>query len=694
MTATLVPPEPTEPDLRPEPAVGPARRPILSETATPPTAHLVLGSLWHARRAPVHHEFTYPAFALRVNLDALPRLDSDIRGFGYNRWRPVALHDRDYLTHRTGSIRDRFLACLREAGLARTPASVILVTMPRVLGYAFNPVNFYYAVGQEGETLAFAAEVNNTFGDGHLYLLTEPQPDAPDGMLAYRTGKAFHVSPFNDLKGEYRFTVSPPDADLLDIRIDLVRDGQTVLQAQLRGEARELTADSLRSVGLRYPLSVALTMPRILAQAARLRLRHRLPVVPRPHPEHPDTFRIRPATRADRWAAAAVTRVLARSGKDRLDLRLPGGETRSFGPGPAEPTPARMEVRDLRAFRRMALKSDIGLGEGYQAGEWTSDDLVRLFAFFIRNDRETETRKALLAQVGRLADRARHLLRANTRRGSRENIQAHYDLSNAFFSAWLDPSMCYSSGIFEHPDEDLTTAQIRKLDRIIELADLREGQEVLEIGCGWGAFAIRAAQTRGVRVTGVTLSREQLAWARDQVREAGLEDRIDLRLQDYRDLTGTFDRIVSIEMLEAVGHRHHAAWFRQCDRLLRSDGRMAIQVIAIPDQRYDAYRLHTDWIQRHVFPGGLLPSLARITSVMSRHSRLVVDRLDNIGPDYAITLRRWRENFLAAWDRIEPLGFDLRFRRTWEYYLAYCEAAFAAHYLQNLQIAFRRPHQE
>jgi cyclopropane-fatty-acyl-phospholipid synthase len=284
----------------------------------------------------------------------------------------------------------------------------------------------------------------------------------------------------------------------------------------------------------------------------------------------------------------------------------------------------------------------------------------------------------------------RHWLRPNTRPGSRRNIASHYDLGNDLFELFLDPSLTYSSAIFGHPSEPLAEAQQRKFRRLGDQLRLEASDHVLEIGCGWGGFAIFAARTYGCRVTGLTISTEQHAFATARVRDAGLAGRVDIRLCDYRDVAGRFDKIVSIEMLEAVGRAHWPVFFERCDAVLAPGGSVAIQTIAMPDHRFEAYLRHADWIQTYIFPGGLLPSLGELCRAMTARTRLSVTGLEEIGLDYAETLARWRSAFLENLERVRHLGFDDRFIRMWEYYLASCEAMFRTRMLWTYQLLLRR----
>jgi cyclopropane-fatty-acyl-phospholipid synthase len=375
--------------------------------------------------------------------------------------------------------------------------------------------------------------------------------------------------------------------------------------------------------------------------------------------------------------ARLVDRALPAFFVGRLRLVLPNGEVierRGGAPGPE----ATLSVRRWRGLWRMLIGGDHGFSDGYLDGDWSASDLCQLLELLMRN----EAALAPQAENGWLSvarDRALHCWRSNTRRGSRRNIAAHYDLGNDFFRPWLDGGMNYSSALYAGGDA-LEVAQDRKLDRAISLLGLTGGESVLEIGCGWGALAERLVRN-GANVLGVTLSTQQLAYARARVAGAGQRARADLRLLDYRDIEGRYDRIASIEMVEAVGERYWPAYFAKLRASLRDGGIALLQAITIDEARFAAYRKRPDFIQRHIFPGGLLPTAAIIEREAARAGLKLVHR-ESFGDSYAKTLCEWRSRFLRAWPNIEPLGFDQRFRRMWEYYLAYCETGFRLNIVQ------------
>ena len=378
-----------------------------------------------------------------------------------------------------------------------------------------------------------------------------------------------------------------------------------------------------------------------------------------------------------------VRRLLAQLPVGPLRLVLPDGRAELLGPAGAPA--ATLTVHSWNLFRRLVVAGDVGFGEAYMAGEWSSDNLPALLRLFIRaGERLADAVRGSLAL--RLFRRVVHASRRATRSGARRNVAAHYDLSNEFYRLWLDRSMTYSCAHFTHPDEPLEDAQRRKLEHIATLASLHSGARLLEIGCGWGSF-LELAASQVAQAVGITVSHAQAEYAR--ARLAGVKPAVHVELRDYRDCQGSFDAVVAIEMLEAVGHARLPQFFATVDRLLAPHGTAVIQTITIPDHRYDAYRANPDFIQTYIFPGGHLPSLAAIAAAVAQ-TRLVIQTVENHGPHYALTLRHWRQAFLARRDEVRALGFDEPFLRRWEYYLAYCEAGFAEAIINDHVLVLRR----
>jgi cyclopropane-fatty-acyl-phospholipid synthase len=399
---------------------------------------------------------------------------------------------------------------------------------------------------------------------------------------------------------------------------------------------------------------------------------------------------------SSRYAAPGVPfawrllfRAAARLEEGRLEIVLPDRQRFVFE-GARPGLDAQLVVRDLGMIRRIIARGDLGFAEAYLDGEWETPSLVTLLELMDRN-RAAFAGAAGGRWLGRLVDWYQHLSRPNSRRGARRNIAAHYDLGNAFYALWLDPSMTYSSAIFSAPDELLEDAQRTKYRRLLDRLDLKPGQHLLEIGSGWGACAILAATEYGVRVTSLTLSTEQLKEATARAAAAGVADRVEFRLQDYRDCPGTFDAIVSCEMFEAVGERYWPTYFRTVHERLVPGGRAALQVITIGEEFFDAYRRGVDFIQRYIFPGGMLPAPG-VFERRARDAGLTTLGASFHGADYARTLALWDRSVFAARPRLMELGFDARFMRMWHYYLAYCEAGFRTGHCDLMQTVLQRPH--
>ncbi len=350
------------------------------------------------------------------------------------------------------------------------------------------------------------------------------------------------------------------------------------------------------------------------------------------------------------------------------------GSTR-LGEG-GEDAPIRLQVHDPVFYRALAGSGSVGAAEAYMDGAWTCSDLVGLVRLLVRNRDLLDGMEGGLARLGGWALKAWHALRRNTRDGSRRNIAAHYDLGNPFFRLFLSDDLMYSSALYAGDDDDLETASTRKLDRICEKLRLLPSDHVVEIGTGWGGFAVHAARTRGCRVTTTTISKEQHALAVQRVAEAGLQDRVTVLLSDYRDLEGQYDKLVSIEMIEAIGPQYLDTYFATLGRLLKPDGLGLVQAITIEDHRYQQAVRSVDFIKRYIFPGSFIPSIAAMLAAKTRSTDLALVHLEDFGPSYARTLHAWRQRFLAQREAVRAQGFDERFLRMWEFYLAYCEGGF------------------
>lgn len=397
---------------------------------------------------------------------------------------------------------------------------------------------------------------------------------------------------------------------------------------------------------------------------------------------------------SDKMYQKLVMRLLQKMQSGRLTLTMPNGETMLIGNG--EGISADMKINSPDFFGQIVLHGDVGFGEAYTQNLWETTSLTNLISWLIENRRHIPSMSGngkMLSPINllKVSNRILHILKPNSLSGSRKNISRHYDLSNKFFKSFLDKTMTYSSALFTPDAKTLEEAQLKKYDNLCKMTGIAAGDHVLEIGCGWGGFAVYAAKTYNCKVTGITISKEQFDFARRRIAKEKLTGKVEILLQDYRKVKGTFDKIISIEMIEAVGHKYFSTYFSKINELLKSDGVLGIQAIIIPDSRYNEYRKGVDWIQKHIFPGGLLPSIGIINKTVGKVSDMYLQHLREFGLSYGKTLKIWYENLYANLDKIKTSGFDDSFIRKWEYYLCYCEAAFRSRNINVVQMVYSRP---
>ena len=390
-----------------------------------------------------------------------------------------------------------------------------------------------------------------------------------------------------------------------------------------------------------------------------------------------------------------VIELLSKMKSGTLNLTLPSGERIKIGDG-NHSIIANIHIKDNYFFKRCVLYGDIGFGEAYMDGDWETDNIANVINWFLLNVENapstsgSQTRTFAL-NVLKIFNKTYHSKRTNSLSGSKKNISEHYDLHNDFFALFLDPTMTYSCAYFKDENMDLYHAQIEKYDRLCKQLNLKPTDHVLEIGSGWGHNAIHIAKNYGCKVTTVTISQEQYKLATERIKKENLTDKVSILLKDYRLIEGKFDKVVSIEMLEAVGHKFLEVYFRKCNELLKKDGILAIQVITCPDSRYDSLRTGVDFIQKHIFPGSLLPSVGIINKMINKTSDMTLVDLKDMGLHYARTLSLWQEQFNQQLTEVKRMGFDERFIRKWNYYLNYCEAAFKTRNINVMQMVYARP---
>jgi cyclopropane-fatty-acyl-phospholipid synthase len=660
------------------------------------------GTVMHARSAVARHRFSHRVAIYALDLDELADLERTSRLFAHDRRALVSLRAADHFGDPARSLRENVTDVLATHGIALAEGRIVIVTNLRTLGYVFNPIACFWCWYPDETLAAMIAEVANTFGERHLYVLPAAEATQQGALRRWEVTKALHVSPFFGMDQRYAIVAAPPD-DRLVLAISVFEGTKRVLHTTLTGRRKPFTGRNLVAAQLTTPLMPQRVTALIHLEALRLHNKG-IPIVHKP-PFRTDygtlddgsasTGRrgLRPPPRVRRSPLTPIVARVARTAfasppRGGFEVRYPNGAVQRSAAAAPGPCPV-VRIHSRNVFRRVAARGMTGVGEAYVAGEWDADDLPGAIELLLRraNVLASTPQGRAIAHVRdhrpRLPERVSMAL-------ARNQIQYHYDLGNDFYALFLDPSLTYSCAVFADADTDLAAAQLAKHRLICRKLDLTPDDHVLEIGCGWGAFARVAAGEFGARVTGVTLSDAQLALGRQRIRDAGLADRVQLRLQDYRTLEGTYTAIASTEMIEAIGHRELPRFFATVDRLLVPDGVACIQAIAMPDHRYDRYRRSRDWISEYIFPGGNLPSLAAMTRAMAARSQLVVAHAEDIGTHYARTLLLWRERFEAERAGVRALGFDEQFIRGWRFYLASCEAAFRARAILDYQLVLTR----
>ena len=645
------------------------------------TATLRWISTTHKRFDPQKHAFAYQIPMLLAEPKSLPKLSQEHLLFGYNTPSLFTIYDRHYLQISPQKIHTKLSMYAAELSQKYT---VWMLSTPRFLSRGFNPITLYFWADTDDRIAHAMAEVTNTYGEKHLYFIHG------DGSryLDNTQDKTFHVSPFLTEKGQYHFRIGRQLSNI-EIHIRYIENNRCQLYANMiQKEVHPMSNKTLLKTAIHLPLGILGTFPRILFQAAILNFIKKIPASGKPTPQHPHTIRPKPPSPIEGLAMRLVLSFFQKFEIGTLHIQLPDGQTQTVGTDST--FVATLIIHEYSFFTAMLFRGEIGVGESYVHGWWKSPDLVAVLTLLLRNRIRLKA-KARGTWLFKALRRMTHALRANTVTNSKKNIQAHYDLSNDMYALFLDANMHYSSALFHTPTDTLEEAQNHKVDQLITDLHVDATQHVLEIGSGWGGAAIRLVKQTGCKVTTLTLSQAQYDTVYQKIHQEGLQNFIEVRLEDYRQHEGTYDRIVSIEMIEAVGHRYLPQYFKTLDRLLKPNGLIGIQAITIPDQRYADYLRRTDWIQQYIFPGGHLPSLAVIQEIIASQTRLIIEKTTNIGPHYATTLHKWRQRFLTHRQEVLALGFDDAFIRKWEYYFAYCETGFKNRYINTLQLIFTRP---
>jgi cyclopropane-fatty-acyl-phospholipid synthase len=644
-------------------------------------------TITHDRQAPVQHSFEYRSYSWYVDIDELPSLPWWLRAF-------ARFDARDHLAGRPGqSLRDRVDAYLADHDAALPGGRITALLQARVLGYVFNPISVFWCHDREGVLQHVIAEVHNTYGQRHAYLIPPANKPVP-------VTKKLYVSPFNRVSGHYQVLAPRPDKHL-NLVVSLHDGSKPAFVARLRGTHRPATLRHITRMQIVSPLAPLLVALRIRLQGIAL-WRRGLPVISRDTPHTAIDHKLSLAVDSERWPAiarvpsgprAAATAVIANRLlhriAGRLPLRIAYPDGTVIGAGDATSPTLTIKQPD-RLARRIGRHGLIGFGESYMAGEWESDALPEVLTVLAK-DMATLVPPALqwLRPIA-LASQPHSAKRS--REEDRRAVGEHYDLPSDLFSKFLDETMTYSSALFDRlpaSGSDLADAQRQKIDRLLDAANVGPGTRLLEIGTGWGELCIRAA-ARGAEVRSLTLSERQMSLARQRVAAAGLSDRVQIDLRDFRDVGGNYDAVISVEMIEAIGFHAWPEYFRTIDRLLRPNGRFAMQAITMPHDRMLASRNTHTWIQKYVFPAGLIPSTTAITEITERHTALRPVDMFSLRAHYAETLRLWRERFMQHRRTLSHMGVDEVFSRMWEMYLAYSEAGFRSGYLNVYQWTFAR----
>lgn len=641
-------------------------------------SYIFHSEVWHERIEP-KHVFSYPLYYFGLNLKELklPFLNRNKKGF-------LSFIESDYLFRNEKPLDQKLSEILASENISAE--EIILVTVPRYFNYTFNPVNFYFCYNQE--LSAVIVEINNTFDEKHIYVLTNLKLE--NGFYTAEKNKEFHVSPFNDVAGNYQFKFKDLKKEL-HIEIDLYKDSKLHFKSGLKGKTLTYNRLTLIRTLLIYPLSAVLSMPRILFEAGKLKYQKKLEVYHKPTPTSKNTIGFGRPNFFDRYAKNKLLKIFSGITDGAIEFVLYDGTKVIVGDLTKCKVTVRINRRDF--FWKLLLRGDIAIGETFMWGEWESDNPTEFLKILIRNYDYFYSQLPLVTKIAEFFEYIKSLSKSNTVKQSKDNIHEHYDLGNNFFKLWLDPSMMYSSAMFKNSDTNLEEAQYNKLSTLIKKCHITSEHHVLEIGSGWGTFAIFCAQQTGAKVTTITISKEQFEHTTQRIKDLKLEHLVDIKLCDYRALEGKYDRIVSIEMLEAVGKEFLPVFFKKTSELLNLGGIVALQAITMPDCYYSAYSKRCDWIQRYIFPGSHLPAISSILDALKDYN-LVINDVEDIGQDYAKTLRIWRENFIAKLADIKKLGFDEQFIKKWEYYLFYCEAGFALRHIHNMQIVISNPHNQ
>jgi cyclopropane-fatty-acyl-phospholipid synthase len=639
-----------------------------------PSSQYLSADIVHHRFSPTKRTFRYRGHYLWCHIHELATLPKKDQWFGYNQSKLFSVWDKDYLDPEAkGSIQEKIFSWYEQEAVV-IPEDVYLFTCPKVLGHVFNPVHFYFGVRQ-GHLENVVVEINNTFGERHIYTVPVDQP---------LHQKSFHVSPFLPVEGTYRydFTLSP---EKIGVGIHVEQKKQKIFFASVQGN---FSNHSLAEYPFWKRFLPLLNYPRILWQAALIFYKHKLPVYTKPRPQNRHTVKKATPNAFEKLCMAMVDRFFKKAQKGRLEVWMPDDSLRHYGDEQANVT-ARMEIHAYSFFTAVFWGGDIAFGEQYEQKSWDSPDLISLLSWFAMNQDVMDDQKLFTSWFVRKMTSLRHARRNNTLRGSRKNISAHYDLSNDFFEKILDPHMQYSSALYEKPNMTLAQAQQCKIDRIVQQLAVDKGMHVLEVGSGWGGLAMEIARQTGCNVTTITLSKEQKKYVEARIAQQGMQKQLNVVLQDYRNIQEVYDRVVSVEMIEAVGREFLPSYFQKIYACVKPGGLFVLQGITMAEEKYDVYASKADWIQKYIFPGSHIPTQSMVMNLAqgAGWQRLAQAEL---GPSYAKTLHQWHQTMMAKKQALTDMGFGEKILRRWAYYFSYCEAGFRQEHLHDYQWTFQK----
>jgi cyclopropane-fatty-acyl-phospholipid synthase len=620
---------------------------------------------------------------IQTDINELESLNSSSLLLSYNKKNILSIHDNDFLFNADTSIKEKVHNITDTFSNKDDIHSIQLVTIPKFFQKGFRPVSFYLCYSKNKDILGMVAEVTNTYGESHIYKLDKKEGEG----VRFVSTKEFHVSPFFNEEGQYEFKVDDSPKKLA-IHINYSKEDKKIFYANFVAKKRALNTFNILTVLFLLPFNALLIFPRILYQAAILFFIKKLPAKAKPDPISQNTFKAMPLSRFQRYILEKIKKQSKAITTGCLELKLPDSTTHILGTPQTEPN-ASLSIRNNFFFKSVASGGEIGFGESYVKGEWNTTNLPKLLSFFIIN-RKAFNATSLGSIIMRNWNSILHFFRRNTLKNSKQNIAEHYDLGNDFYSLFLDKSMMYSSAKFSDTHTTLEAAQENKVAALIARLNAKPGDHILEIGSGWGEVAITLAKSKGCKVTTITLSEEQHKLVTKRIQREKLTDFVEVKIQDYRHMEGQFDGVISVEMIEAVGHEYLPTYFKACNRLLKPGGKLVLQAITYPDDEYHLYRKRSDFIRKHIFPGGHLPSLGIMTSITQKHTDLVEIEKDNIAQSYAKTLNEWSIRFKNKETELRKMGFSTQFIQKWIYYFAYCEAGFKTDYLGCYQMTFEK----